>query len=97
MRKDPFAVAVVRSGVSVSQQLTTNNRVRVRSVCKSARTSIARGGGRIRLGVANRIHSLRKLFPQNFVKGQSVKNLSLENLAILWWEELSILRWEELV
>ena len=26
-RKDPFAVAVVRSSVSVSQQLTTNDRL----------------------------------------------------------------------
>ena len=67
-RKDPFAVAVVRSSVSVSRT--------------SACISIARGGGRIGLGVANRIHSQRKLFPRNFVKGQSAKILSLENLAL---------------
>ena len=54
--KDPFAVAVVRSSVSVSQQLTTNDRL-YEYECECARTSacisIARGGGRIGLGVAN--------------------------------------------
>ena len=74
-RKDPFAV--VRSSVTVTT--TTNNQV-----CTSARTTglIARSGGRIRLGVANQNPQSGKLFPRNFVKGQSAKNLSLENLAL---------------
>ena len=76
-RNDPFAVAVVWSSVTVSQLRTID--------CTSEHVTglIARGGGRIWLGVARltRINP-RKLFPRNFVKGQSAKILSLENLAL---------------
>ena len=80
-RKDPLAVAAVRSSVFVSQQQRTIE-YEYECVHMSACISIARGGGHIRLGVANRIHSPRKLFPRNFVKGQSAKILSLENFAL---------------
>ena len=79
-RKDPFAVAVVRSSVTVSQQLNLQYErsiVRVQ-VCMSARPALVRR----RWAWLTRIHSPRKLFPRNFVQGQSTKILSLENLAL---------------
>ena len=53
-------------------------------MCTSARTILlcARGGGRIRLGVAIQNPLSAKIISANFVKGQSAKILSLENLAL---------------
>ena len=73
--KDPFAVAVVRSRVTVSQQLRTINRV-----CTTLRAALAAAASD--WVWLTRILNPRKLFLQNFVKGQSAKILSLENLAL---------------
>ena len=82
-RKDPFAVLVVRSSVTVSQQLRTIDCTSVHVHRPALLGLIACGGGRIRLGVANQnLCNPQKLFPRNFVEGQSAKISSLENLAL---------------
>ena len=65
-RKDPFAVAVVSSSVSVSQL----------RVCMSACTTglIACSGGRIRLGVANQNPQSAKIISAKFCKRTIRKN-----------------------
>ena len=73
-RKDPFAVAVVRSSVNTVSQLQT---------IECARTStglIARGGGRIRLGVANQNQSV------NIISAKFCKRPLRENFVpqIIW-------------
>ena len=79
--KDPFAVAVVRLSVTVSPcyRVTTST---------NDRSSVRVGPHYLRAAAASdwawltRILNPRKLFPRNFVKGQSAKILSLENLAL---------------
>ena len=75
--KDPFAVAVVRSSVTVSQQLRTIVNVGPHYLRAAAASDWA---------WLTRILHPRKLFPRNFVKGQSAKILSLENLALYGME-----------
>ena len=56
--KDPFAMAVVRSSVTVSQQL--------RTIMSARTTARGAGGGRIRLGVANQNPQSAKIISAKF-------------------------------
>ena len=82
-RNNPFAVAVMRSSVTVSQQLVYERSIV--QVCTSARTIslIVRDGGSIRQGVANQNPQSAKIISAKFCKKvQSAKMLSLKNLAL---------------
>ena len=78
--KDPFAVAVVRSSVTVSHCYNYKRSIE----CARRPALLARGtrGGRIRLGGANQNPQSAKIISAKFVKGQSAKILSLETLAL---------------